>query len=226
MNDSTTSSTVADGPGTAGAPAGAPARGLDGVRPLTDRATGWLLLVLGGLGFLASLRLTIERFHVLSDPSYRPSCSLNVLVDCGAAMESWQGRLLGFPNPVIGVAAFAVVATVGVVVLTGARLPRWFWVALLAGTTVGAGLVVFLMWTSFYALVALCLYCMAVWTVMIPLFWFQVVRGVQEGYLPAGDGLRRVVVGNRGLVLVLLYVVAVAWLLLAIGSELAASFGL
>ncbi|MBD8080748.1 vitamin K epoxide reductase family protein [Cellulosimicrobium arenosum] len=184
---------------------------------------GVLLVVLGTIGLVASAALTIERYLTLIDPGHVLSCSLNVFIDCGAAMGSWQGSLLGFPNPVLGVAAFPVVITTGVVLLVGARLPRWYWLSLLAATTVALGLVVFLVWTSLYALVALCPYCMVVWAVVWPLFWYQLVHALQEGHLPAGAGARRTLVGNRHIFVAIGYVALVAWVLLVMGPHLAAS---
>ena len=188
-----------------------------GPRPISVRAMGWLLVVAGAIGLAGSAALAIEKFLKLADPNHVPSCSLNALLDCGDAMDSWQGALLGFPNPLLGIAAFPVVITTGVVLLAGARLPRWYWLALLGGTTVGMGLIVFLVWTTMYAISAMCPYCMVVWFAMLPLFWYQVVHAVQEGYLPAGEGVRRTLVGNRHLFLAIGYVALVAWILLVKG---------
>ena len=194
-----------------------------GPRPISTRTMGWLFVVLGAIGFAASLALSIERYLKLVNPDHVAACSLNVFLDCGPAMGSWQGTLLGFPNPFLGVAAFPVVVTTGVVLLLGARLPRWYWLALLGGTTLGLGLVVFLVWTSLYALVVLCPYCMVVWAVVLPLFWYQVVHAVQEGYLPASDGVRRTLVGNRHVFLAIGYVALIAWVLLVMGPHIVAS---
>lgn len=188
-----------------------------GPRPISTRTMGWLLVVLGAIGLAGSAALAIEKFLKLADPNHVPSCSLNALLDCGDAMDSWQGSLLGFPNPLLGIAAFPVVITTGVVLLAGARLPRWYWLALLGGTTLGMGLIVFLIWTTMYEISAMCPYCMVVWFAMLPLFWYQVVHAVQEGYLPAGDGVRRTLVGNRHLFLAIGYVALVAWILLVKG---------
>lgn len=206
--------------------AAGPAVSAPGPRGLTARAYGALLTVLGAVGFGAASWLAIEEYLKLLDPNRVTSCSFNVFLDCGVAMMSWQGTLLGFPNPYIGVAAFPVVVTTGVVLLAGARLPRWYHLSLLAVTVAAQLLIFFLMWSSFYALVRLCPACMVVWTILWPLLWFQVVHAVQERYLPVGEGLRRAVVRNRGLVLLIGYVVAVGWLLLAVGGPLVESFGL
>nr|WP_216645878.1 vitamin K epoxide reductase family protein [Isoptericola halotolerans] len=195
-----------------------------GLRRLSARAYGILLVLLGAVGLGGSLWLAIEKILKLQDPERVASCSINLFLDCGAAMDSWQGSLLGFPNPFLGVAAFPVVVTTGVVLLTGARLPRWYHLSLLAGTALGQVLIFFLMWTSFYALYRLCPACMVVWVAMWPLLWVQVVRAVQERHLRVGEGLRRLVVGNRWVILAIGYVVAVAWLLLAVGPGLIDSF--
>lgn len=190
---------------------------------LTERALGWWLVVLGAVGFLASLALTVERFRTLSDPDYVPTCSFNVFVTCGPAMESAQGSVLGFPNPIIGVAAFPVVVTVGVfLALLGSRLrlPRWFWLTFTAGCTAGIAFVVFLIKTSLYQLGALCPYCMVVWAAMIPLFWYAVVYARQEGHLGRSAGARSWIVRNRVVVLVALYLAVVAWVVLVLGDAI------
>ncbi|WP_108495217.1 vitamin K epoxide reductase family protein [Promicromonospora sp. AC04] len=200
------------------------AAAVPGPTPLGGRTMALLLVVLGGIGFIASFGLAWEKYLAFVDPERTASCTINLFVTCSAAMDSWQGALLGFPNPYLGVAAFPVVITTGVMLLLGTRLPRWYWTSLLVGTVLGQALVFFLMWTSFYSIVALCPYCMVVWTIMWPLLWYQVVRGVQSGDLPVGAGLRNAVVGNRHIILIIGYVAAVAWLMLAVGGDLVASF--
>ncbi|WP_419706020.1 vitamin K epoxide reductase family protein [Promicromonospora sp. NFX87] len=195
-----------------------------GPAPLGARTMGLLLVVLGGIGFIASFALAWEKYLKLLDPDRTASCSINLFVDCGAAMASWQGALFGFPNPYLGVAAFPVVITTGVMLLLGTRLPRWYWLSLLVGTVLGQALVFFLMYTSFHVIIALCIYCMIVWTIMWPLLWYQIVRGVQSGDLRVGTGLRDAIVGNHVIILIIGYVAAVAWLMLAVGGDLVASF--
>lgn len=195
-----------------------------GPRPLGGRTMGLLLVVLGGIGFGAAMWLAVEKYLAFIDPDRVASCTINLFVTCSAAMDSWQGALLGFPNPYLGLAAFPVVITTGVVLLVGARLPRWYWMSLLVGTVLGQALIFFLMWTSFYVIVALCPACMVVWTIMWPLLWYQVVRGAQSGDLPMSTGFRDALVGNRTIILVIGYVAAVAWLMLAVGGHLVASF--
>lgn len=52
------------------------------------------------------------------------------ILSCGSIMRTDQAEAFGFPNPILGVAGFAVIVTVGVVLVGGATLPHWFWIGL------------------------------------------------------------------------------------------------
>ncbi|GAA4415411.1 vitamin K epoxide reductase family protein [Actinokineospora soli] len=173
-----------------------------------NRALAWLYVVGGGLGLVAAAALILEKLAVLRDPAHVPLCSINPVVSCGSVMESPQAEAFGFPNPLLGIAAFAVVVTVGVVGLTGFAPPRWFRIGMLVGVTFGVLFVHWLIFASLYDIRALCPYCMVVWVVVIPLFWYTVLDTCE---LPT---LRRV----HSVVLALWYVVIVALILQAFWS--------
>ncbi|MBC7271938.1 MAG: vitamin K epoxide reductase family protein [Streptomyces sp.] len=130
------------------------------------------MTVTGLVGWLASFRLTVDDWHVLKDPHYRPSCDINPVIGCGSAMASPQGNLLGFPNMLLGLAAFAAVAALGVAVVTGSRLHRGVWLTLNAGALAAVIFVHWLIWQSLYSINRLCPYCAVVWIVTIALFWY------------------------------------------------------
>lgn len=134
-------------------------------RPDVSRATGVVTLVLGVIGFIASATLTIERIELLIDPSYRPSCSINPVLSCGSVMVTEQARLFGFPNPLIGIAAFAVIIVTGVLATGRVALPRWYWLGQTICLALGFVFVNWLAFESLYRIGALCPYCMVVWTV-------------------------------------------------------------
>ena len=163
-----------------------------------SRALAWLYVLGGGLGLDAAAALTLEKIAKLRDPSYVPTCSLNPVVSCGSVMDSRQAEAFGFPNPLIGVAAFAVVVTTGVAVLAGFQPPRWYRLATNAGTGFGVVFVHWLILTSLYDIHALCPYCLVVWFVTIPLFWYTTLdtwprlaplRRVHSAVLTAWYGL-------------------------------------
>ncbi|WP_285779251.1 vitamin K epoxide reductase family protein [Microtetraspora sp. NBRC 13810] len=139
------------------------------------------LLTTGGLvGLAAAFTLSIEKIALLKNPAYVPSCSLNPVLSCGSVMNTPQAEAFGFPNPLLGVAGFAIVTTVGVAMLAGAALPRWFWMGLQAGVTFGVVFVHWLIYQSLYVIGALCPYCMVVWAVTIPLFWYVTLHSLRR----------------------------------------------
>ncbi|MDO5503079.1 MAG: vitamin K epoxide reductase family protein [Actinomycetia bacterium] len=142
----------------------------------STRNLGWLLLIGGLIGLLASAVLLIEKIELIRDPDYIPTCSFNPVMACGSVMTSWQGEVFGIPNPIIGVAAFPMVMALGAALLAGARPARWFWGLFLAGTTFGALMVTWLAHQSLYSIGFLCPYCMVVWAVTIPIFVFTLAH--------------------------------------------------
>ncbi len=132
-------------------------------------AGAWWVLSAGVIGLIASLALAVEKIRTLADASYVPSCNVNPVLSCGSVMATPQASLLGFPNPLIGIAGFAVVIVSGVLAVAKVPLPRWYWIGLTIGALAGAVLVHWLIFASLYRIGALCPYCMVVWSVTIPL---------------------------------------------------------
>ncbi|GAB7142586.1 vitamin K epoxide reductase family protein [Mycobacterium riyadhense] len=131
--------------------------------------SAWWVLVGGVIGLLGSLALTVEKVRILLDPHYVPPCNINPVVSCGSVMMTPQASLLGFPNPLVGIAGFAVVVVTGVLAVTKVSLPQWYWTGLTFGLLAGAGFVHWLIFQSLYRIGALCPYCMVVWAVTITL---------------------------------------------------------
>ncbi len=159
----------------------------------SGRRIGGLMTATGVVGWLASLRLTVDDWRLLKDPAYVPSCDVSPVVGCGSAMASWQGNLLGFPNMLLGLGAFAAVAVLGLTVLAGGRLPRGLWLALNAGALGAVGFVHWLVWQSLYDLNRLCPYCAVVWVVTIALFWYLTLHNLRHGVIPVPRGARAAV---------------------------------
>jgi uncharacterized membrane protein len=168
-----------------------PRTGDDGPRRLGgSRGFGVLLVITGALGVLASWLITLDKFHVLEDPNYRPACGINPIFSCLNIMQSEQASVFGFPNPMLGLVTYAVVVCVGMSVIAGARFPRWYWLTLNAGTLFGVGFCTWLMIQSLYEIHNLCLWCMLAWVATIVMFWYVTSFNVRNGFLPGGKGLR------------------------------------
>lgn len=159
----------------------------------TGRRTGWVMVVTGTVGWLASFQLTVDDWRLLRDPSYQPPCNIGPVVSCGSVMSSPQGSLFGFPNMLLGLGAFAAVTALGVAVLSGARLHRRLWLALDAGALVGVVFTHWLIAQSLYELNKLCPYCAVVWVVTIALFWYVTLHCLERGIIPVPRGVPDVV---------------------------------
>jgi uncharacterized membrane protein len=151
----------------------------------TDTRRPWILAVFliltGGLGWWAAFALTLDKFALLANPDAVLDCNFSVLVQCGANLNSWQGEVFGFPNPLIGLGGFVAPIAVGVALLAGARFAGWFWIAFNVGVAGALAFVIWLIGQSIYVLGTLCPWCMLVWIVTIPLFWVVTLRNAREG---------------------------------------------
>jgi uncharacterized membrane protein len=153
------------------------------------------LIVAGAIGFAAAFALTLDKIALLEDPAAQLSCNFSVLVGCSTNLGSWQGAVFGFPNPLIGVAGWSVVITIGAGILAGASFTRWFWLGLNVGVTGALAFVVWLMGQSFSVLDVLCPWCMVTWVVTIPVFLTVTLYNLKTGIIPAPARIRRLAAG-------------------------------
>lgn len=124
--------------------------------------TALTMLIFGAIGLAASFVLAIEEFHLLQNPDVVLSCSINLVLNCSAVMQTWQASVFGFPNMFIGLIGFSVVITVATSLLAGAKFPNWFLNA--ANICFGLGLI-FSYWlflSSIYVIQILCPWCLIV----------------------------------------------------------------
>lgn len=149
----------------------------------------WLVIA-GIVGWTAAFALTMERLHLLADPDAVAGCDFSILVQCTANLESWQGSVFGFPNPILGLAGWAAPIVVGVALLAGARFARWFWLLFWAGITFAFGFVIWLISQSIFELHTLCPWCMVTWAVTIPTFYTVSLFMVRAGVLPVSPAAR------------------------------------
>jgi uncharacterized membrane protein len=139
------------------------------------------VLIFGGLiGVLCSFLITIEKINLIANPSYIPSCNINPFISCGSVMKTPQASLFGFPNSLLGILGFSIMLTAGMAELAGAKFKKWFWVTAEIGITLAVIFVYWLFYQSVYRIGALCPYCMVVWAVTIPMFWYLTLYNLEE----------------------------------------------
>lgn len=152
------------------------------------------LILSAVIGWIAAFSLTVEKIRKLENPDAVVACDISLLVQCGANLNSWQGSLFGFPNPLIGLTSWAFVLTVGVALLGGVKFPKWFMRLFNVGTLGALFFVIWLMYVSMFTLGTLCPWCMVTWVATIPVFIYSTVWNLREGVwgdllMPLGERL-------------------------------------
>ena len=165
----------------------------DATAPRRPLSLAIVLIVTGAVGWYAALALTLDKLAVLANPEADLDCNFSVIVQCGTNLGSWQGAILGFPNPIIGLGGFVAPIAVGVALLAGAAFARWFWIAFNVGVAGAFAFCLWLAYQSIFNLGTLCPWCMLVWSMVIPMFWALTLHNAREGRF--GSGLVRL--GDR-----------------------------
>jgi uncharacterized membrane protein len=111
---------------------------------LSRQFVAGLFVIAGFFGLFASWNLAVDRLIRLAAAGTGETvalpCDISEEVSCSGVDESWQASLINFggievPNAFIGLMAYSVLITVGVVLFSGVKLPKWFSRAALAGQT-------------------------------------------------------------------------------------------
>lgn len=156
-------------------------RVIDVKAPPRPYAYAITLIVLGVAGVIAAFALTVDKFALLENPQITLNCDISVLVACGPNLNSAQGSLFGFPNPILGLVGWMAPIVVGAALLAGARFERWFRILFNIGVAGAMALVIFLIITSIFFLGTLCLWCMLTWVATIPVFWLVTLNNLRDG---------------------------------------------
>lgn len=139
----------------------------------SGKLTSWFGFSASIIALLAAFTIMVEKIHILSDPDYVTSCSVNAIISCSPVMSSPQAAaFFGISNPLLGIAGFSVTASIYFLSFF-IKLPRFVWII----NTVGTGLaLIFCFWLSSQALFvinAICIYCFIVWMMSSLMFWYS-----------------------------------------------------
>jgi len=181
-----------------------------------QKALPYIFIVGGLVGLVCAFILTIDAFNIAKNPAAQLNCNLNPVIACGPVITAKEAEAFNFPNPFLGLAAFAALLTVGLAMLAGAAFKRWFWLGLEVGALAGLGFIAWLFYESVYKIGALCPYCMVVWVVVITTFWYITLYNVEQGFirLPAGiKGIERFV-RRYNLFILIVWLLVIAALIL------------
>lgn len=176
-----------------------------------------MLLITSLIAVAATIIIIVERSILAVDPNHRTSCDLNPWMSCGKVMQSWQAGTFGFPNTYVGVVGFSVLITVAVSLFAGARFARWYWLLMNLGILAGLGFAGWLWYAAVYQINTLCLYCMIVWAMVIVQAVMTTSANIQNGIIPASEGLRDKARDFAWPVVVLIYLAVFASIVLHFG---------
>jgi len=131
------------------------------------------------ISFIVAMVIVYEKIAHLINPTVAPSCSINPLVSCTPVLASWQGSLLGVPNPIYGIVCFALLCIISFFAIF-MKLPKWVWLCTFIGVSLGFALVIWFVSQSLFVIGAICIYCTAIWFMMIIAFWLTFSLAIQE----------------------------------------------
>jgi uncharacterized membrane protein len=140
-----------------------------------------VLIVASVAGWIAAFQLILDKLALVKDGAANLSCNFSVIVSCGKNLDSWQGSLFGFPNPILGLTGWMAPLVVAAALLAGAKFSRWFWIVFNLGIAGAMLLVIFLISQSILVIGTLCVWCMLTWFVTIPVFWMVTLRNFATG---------------------------------------------
>ncbi len=132
-----------------------------------------ILILVGSIGISASTTLTREKIELIKDPERVSSCSINPVVACSPVINSQEASAFGsLPNPLIGIFSFGAFLVAGMSILAGGKFASWWWKFLWLGSALGLAFSLWLAYQTIYDIGALCIYCMVVWSITIPTFFY------------------------------------------------------
>lgn len=111
---------------------------------------------------IAAFVLSVDALALAANSSAVLSCDINNVISCGTVANSWQAKVLGFPNSFIGMICEPVVMTIAIAGLSGVKFPRWFMFIAQCVYFVGLVFALWLFTQSAFVIGAFCPWCMLV----------------------------------------------------------------
>lgn len=157
------------------------------------RRTSLEMIISGSIGLVTSFVLSIEAWQLAADSSTRFGCDISSVLSCSTVAQTWQARILGFPNAFLGIFFEAVVLAISVAIFAGVKFPRWYMLGTNLLYTIALFFAFWLFGQSYFIIQVLCPWCLLI-TLTTTLVFGGITRiNVRDGVIPAPEGLRRLV---------------------------------
>ena len=155
------------------------------------RRTSLEMIVSGLIGLVTSFVLSIEAWQLAADSSARFGCDISSVLSCSAVAQTWQARILGFPNAFLGIFFEAVVLAISVAIFAGVRFPRWYMLGTNLLYTIALFFAFWLFGQSYFIIQVLCPWCLLI-TLTTTLVFGGITRiNIRDGVIPVPAILRR-----------------------------------
>lgn len=175
------------------------------------RELSLIMIVTGMIAVFASLNLVLAEIQINKDPSADLLCDVNQLVGCSNFLNArFNTIFFGVPNALYGLMFFSAVTTLGVVLVTGARISVLVWRLLVLGMLAASAWLLWFQYTAIFVEGLLCPYCLVTWMVAIVLVIHVLVRSMEAGRLPGLQKVGRALVPWRWSLVLLTYVLLAA----------------
>ena len=157
------------------------------------RRTSLEMIVSGSIGLFTSFVLSIEAWQLAADSSARFGCDISSVLSCSTVAQTWQARILGFPNAFLGIFFEAVVLAISVGIFAGVKFPRWYMLGTNLLYTIALFFAFWLFGQSYFIIQVLCPWCLLI-TLTTTLVFGGITRiNIRDSVIPAPEGLRRIV---------------------------------
>ena len=165
----------------------------EGARRAWRRRTSLEMMISGFIGLVTSFVLSIEAWQLAANSSARFGCDISSVLSCSAVAQTWQARILGFPNAFLGIFFAAVVLAISVATFAGVKFPRWYMLGTNQLYTIALFFAFWLFGQSYFIIQVLCPWCLLI-TLTTTLVFGGITRiNIRDGVIPAPEGLRRIV---------------------------------
>ena len=157
------------------------------------RRTSLEMIISGSIGLFTSFVLSIEAWQLAADSSARFGCDISSALSCSTVAQTWQARILGFPNAFLGIFFEAVVLAISVGIFAGVKFPRWYMLGTNLLYTIALFFAFWLFGQSYFIIQVLCPWCLLI-TLTTTLVFGGITRiNIRDRVIPAPEGLRRIV---------------------------------
>ena len=157
------------------------------------RRTSLEMIISGSIGLFTSFVLSIEAWQLAADSSARFGCDISSVLSCSTVAQTWQARILGFPNAFLGIFFEAVVLAISVATFAGVKFPRWYMLGTNLLYTVALFFAFWLFGQSYFIIQVLCPWCLLI-TLTTTLVFGGITRiNIRDSVIPAPERLRRIV---------------------------------